>query len=316
MNTEHLAYILEAYKCGSVNKAAKNCYISQSTLSSIIKNVEDEIGYPLFRRTRTGLSPTPEGEVFMTHAEKIIIERRNIQRIPESMAENNNLSIICARSAFVLQCFFDFKKHFPCENSHDAFLEAGLRENLRTVVAQKCRVGIMVLFERVIPKYIDLADQYNLDFKVLKRSIPASVMHAKTHPIAQKKEVTLADLAQHPFVADAHIDYDDTLAILGLPDKHNFYISATVVQSMMRSAKAGMCPSASAFRPAMPLCSAASAVLFRMQSLWRSHLSTRGTSNSTPGKISLFVILPSGWRKTIRRYPIHLKVRFLHAFQK
>lgn len=222
MNTEHLAYILEAYKCGSVNKAAKNCYISQSTLSSIIKNVEDEIGYPLFRRTRTGLSPTPEGEVFMTHAEKIIIERRNIQRIPESMAENNNLSIICARSAFVLQCFFDFKKHFPCENSHDAFLEAGLRENLRTVVAQKCRVGIMVLFERVIPKYIDLADQYNLDFKVLKRSIPASVMHAKTHPIAQKKEVTLADLAQHPFVADAHIDYDDTLAILGLPDKHNF----------------------------------------------------------------------------------------------
>ena len=28
MNTEHLVYILEAYKCGSVNKAARNCYIS------------------------------------------------------------------------------------------------------------------------------------------------------------------------------------------------------------------------------------------------------------------------------------------------
>ena len=51
MNTEHLVYILEAFKCGSVNKAAKNCYISQSHLSAIIKNVEDEIGYTLFRRT-------------------------------------------------------------------------------------------------------------------------------------------------------------------------------------------------------------------------------------------------------------------------
>ena len=43
MNTEHLVYILEAYKCGSVNKAARNCYISQSHLSTIIKNVEQEI---------------------------------------------------------------------------------------------------------------------------------------------------------------------------------------------------------------------------------------------------------------------------------
>ena len=44
MNTEHLVYILEAYKCGSVNKAARNCYISQSHLSTSIKNVEREIG--------------------------------------------------------------------------------------------------------------------------------------------------------------------------------------------------------------------------------------------------------------------------------
>lgn len=55
MNTEHLVYILEAYKCGSVNKAARNCYISQSHLSTIIKNVEQEIGYPLFHRTANGI---------------------------------------------------------------------------------------------------------------------------------------------------------------------------------------------------------------------------------------------------------------------
>ena len=72
MNTEHLVYILEAFKCGSVNKAAKNCYISQSHLSAIIKNVEDEIGYSLFRRTPNGVVPTPEGRIFMSHAEKIV----------------------------------------------------------------------------------------------------------------------------------------------------------------------------------------------------------------------------------------------------
>ena len=186
MNTEHLVYILEAYKCGSVNKAARNCYISQSHLSTIIKNVEQEIGYPLFHRTANGITATPEGLIFMSHAEKIVTERNNIQKIPQSMSESDSLSIICARSAFVLQCFFDYKNCFPNLNrTHDKFLEAGLRENLKNVVAQNCRLGILVLFEQVIPKYMDLADQYNLEMTVLQRSIPVTALMSKSHPQRQ-----------------------------------------------------------------------------------------------------------------------------------
>lgn len=192
MNTEHLVYILEAYKCGSVNKAARNCYISQSHLSTIIKNVEQEIGYPLFHRTANGITATPEGLIFMSHAEKIVTERNNIQKIPQSMSESDSLSIICARSAFVLQCFFDYKNCFPNLNrTHDKFLEAGLRENLKNVVAQNCRLGILVLFEQVIPKYMDLADQYNLEMTVLQRSIPVTALMSKSHPLANSSRVSL-----------------------------------------------------------------------------------------------------------------------------
>ena len=216
MNTEHLVYILEAYKCGSVNKAARNCYISQSHLSTIIKNVEQEIGYPLFHRTANGITATPEGLIFMSHAEKIVTERNNIQKIPQSMSESDSLSIICARSAFVLQCFFDYKNCFPNLNrTHDKFLEAGLRENLKNVVAQNCRLGILVLFEQVIPKYMDLADQYNLEMTVLQRSIPVTALMSKSHPLANSSRVSLKDLTGYPFIADAHIDPDDTLDVLG-----------------------------------------------------------------------------------------------------
>ena len=220
MNTEHLVYILEAFKCGSVNKAAKNCYISQSHLSAIIKNVEDEIGYSLFRRTPNGIVPTPEGRIFMSHAEKIVTERNNIQKVPESMSENDSLSIICARSAFVLECFFDYKNLYPSlSNSHDTFLEAGLRENLKNVVAQNCRLGILVMFEQVIPKYMDLADQYNLELTILQRDIPMTAFMSRSHPLANAENITFNDLAQYPFAADAHIDYGDTLEILGFQGK-------------------------------------------------------------------------------------------------
>lgn len=217
MNTEHLIYILEAYKCGSVNKAARNCYISQSHLSTIIKNVEQEIGYPLFNRKANGITATPEGAVFMSHAEKIVTERNNILKIPESMSESDSLSIICARSAFVLQCFFDYKNRYPNLNrTHDKFLEAGLRENLKNVVAQNCRLGILVLFEQVIPKYMDLADQYNLELTVLQHSIPVTAFMSKSHPLAKSEHISLQYLAGYPFIADSHIDQDDTLDVLGL----------------------------------------------------------------------------------------------------
>lgn len=217
MNTEYLVYILEAYKCGSVNKAARNCYISQSHLSAIIKNVETEIGYALFYRTPNGIVATPEGLAFMSHAQKIVVERNNIQKIPEAMTENNSLSIICARSSFVLQCFFDYKKLYPCTgNVHDTFLEAGLRENLKNIVAQTCRLGILVLFEQIIPKYVELAEQYNLELTILQHSIPVTALISKSHPLAQLDQIYPEDLAGHPFIADAHIDHDDTLDILGL----------------------------------------------------------------------------------------------------
>lgn len=72
MDIKNLAYILEAYKCRSINKAAQNVYISQSHLSSIIKNVESEIGYAVFIRTPSGLTATDEGRYFLENAEKIV----------------------------------------------------------------------------------------------------------------------------------------------------------------------------------------------------------------------------------------------------
>lgn len=221
MNTEHLFYILEAYKCHSINKAAKHCFISQSHLSSVIKNAEAEIGFVLFRRTSSGITVTPEGALFMTHAEKIITEHRNILRIPESVTHSNNLSIFCSRSSYVLQCFFEFKKKYPCSNSSDTFLEAGLKETLRGIVAQNSRLGILVMFESRIVKYASMCEQYSLAFSILKKDIQAMAFMSAKHPLAVKTAVTIAEIAQYPFIADSHIDYDDTQAILGINESQN-----------------------------------------------------------------------------------------------
>ena len=46
MKIEHLSYLREIEKCKSISAAAKKLYIGQTTLSAIIKSIEDFLGQP------------------------------------------------------------------------------------------------------------------------------------------------------------------------------------------------------------------------------------------------------------------------------
>ena len=52
MNIKHLSYVVEICRCGSINKAAQNLYISQSSLSGSVKSLEEELHYQLFREEK------------------------------------------------------------------------------------------------------------------------------------------------------------------------------------------------------------------------------------------------------------------------
>lgn len=48
MTIQQLQYVLEIARCGSASRAAKNLFLSQPNLSSAIKNLEQELGFPIF----------------------------------------------------------------------------------------------------------------------------------------------------------------------------------------------------------------------------------------------------------------------------
>ena len=62
MKEEKLLYIEEIWKQESISRAASSLYLSQASLSAALKNAENELGVPLFERSRVGVVPTPEGE--------------------------------------------------------------------------------------------------------------------------------------------------------------------------------------------------------------------------------------------------------------
>ena len=61
MHLTQIEYLLAVYKYGSISKAAQELYTSQSTISSALKNLEEELNTTLFMRSKKGISFTAKG---------------------------------------------------------------------------------------------------------------------------------------------------------------------------------------------------------------------------------------------------------------
>ena len=67
MLTEQCYCVLEAVKMGSFTKAADNLFLKQPSLRANINNLEDELGQPLFERSKSGVKLTAFGEYCYQH---------------------------------------------------------------------------------------------------------------------------------------------------------------------------------------------------------------------------------------------------------
>lgn len=64
-------YVLAVYREQSFTAASKKLFISQPSLSVAIRNIEKEIGGPLFERSGTGVKPTELGRAYIGAAMKM-----------------------------------------------------------------------------------------------------------------------------------------------------------------------------------------------------------------------------------------------------
>ena len=71
MELRHIRYFLAVAQEGSMTKAAEKLMIAQPPLSRQIRDLEEELGTPLFVRKSRGLSLTEAGNRFMNYASRI-----------------------------------------------------------------------------------------------------------------------------------------------------------------------------------------------------------------------------------------------------
>ncbi|MBD3918323.1 LysR family transcriptional regulator [Paenibacillus sp. PR3] len=71
MDIKHLQYVIEVARTGSFTKAAQTMFVSQPTISKMIKSVEEELGVELFDRSGSRIVPTDVGQLIVDQANVI-----------------------------------------------------------------------------------------------------------------------------------------------------------------------------------------------------------------------------------------------------
>lgn len=107
MNLQHLRYAVEVANCRSITKAAARLFIGQPNLSRAIRELEDEFGAPLFRRTSTGMIPTVQGEAFLEHAKIILNQIGEIHALghPDQEQQRMVLNLTVPRASYIAHAF-------------------------------------------------------------------------------------------------------------------------------------------------------------------------------------------------------------------
>ncbi len=213
MNIElrHLRYFIAVAEELHFGRAAARLNISQPPLSQQIQILEQQVGARLLARTNRSVSLTAAGKQFLADSRQVVSLVNDAAARAERLhlGETGELRLGFTSSApfisAVSHTLSTFRRHYP--DVHIQTREINTREQIVPLNEGSLDLGLM--------RNTQLPD--TLAWEVILRE-PLMAMIPRDHPLAAQPSVTLAELAQEPFVFfDPHVGtglYDDILGLM------------------------------------------------------------------------------------------------------
>jgi len=188
MELRQLKYFIKAAELQNFTDAAAAVFITQSTLSQQIKQLEDELQLPLFDRVAKRVRLTEAGRFFLPYAQKTIREAEDghdmLKDLMNLQSGTLTVGTTYGLTNLLTKAVLDFSAKYPDIKLQIGF---GTTHDLLAQLEQG-KLDMMLSF---MPEQETPAVQSEKIFS----SCLALIVHSG-HPLAQKKQVNLRQLSE------------------------------------------------------------------------------------------------------------------------
>lgn len=186
MNTQYFRYALEVEKTGSITQAASNLFMSQPTLSKAIKDMEETVGFAIFKRTSKGVVPTPRGLEFLSHARKIAMQVQKMEHALQRVDTSHQLfSLAIPRANYIAQAVSEYVSTFDGGIDMEIdILETNSMSVIDAVADGDFVLGIMRCHEEDREYFLKYLVEKDLQYESVWRSDYVALMRSD-HPLAE-----------------------------------------------------------------------------------------------------------------------------------
>lgn len=194
ISIKQIRYFLAVAETGQITLAATSLNVSQSAITTSIKNLEDYLGAKLFDRHAQGLSLTYEGNQFLYRANNVMIAVQEAIQFPKLKSNNLTgklrLAVTYTISGYFIPTYLArFKRDFP-----------NIEISLTEVPRGEIEVGlIQEKFDIAVLLSSNIVNRTEISTELLERSrrrlwVPAA------HELISEPEISLRKIASEPYI--------------------------------------------------------------------------------------------------------------------
>lgn len=237
MNLRDLKYLVAVAEHQHFGRAAEACFVSQPTLSTQLKKLEQTLGVTLIERTNRRVMLSPEGEQIVAQAQRILVEVNALTAMSEHLRDPTGgelrLGIIPTIAPYLLpKILAPMAAEFPNLNIQ-------LTEGQTSHITRMLKHGDLdaVLLALPLPMQEENIEEAELYTEAFLFAVAAE------HPKAQQRSVSTEDLQDEEvlLLEDGHCLRDQALAICQAHrgvESSNF--SATSLETLRQLVAANM----------------------------------------------------------------------------
>lgn len=202
MQLTQLEHLLAVEKYGSISKAARESYTSQSSISSSIKILEKELDVKVFRRGAKGVQWTEEGQYILEKAKQICQNINDIKMVQSEISGNIKGLIALGGTGYCCvnllgNAMIEQKEKYP--NIQYSIINIHQNELIRFIMDGSIDIGFVQLNVFNESYFRNKIEMLQLNYKeVFSSRLVVAV--SEEHPLFKKGKVSLEDLLPYEIV--------------------------------------------------------------------------------------------------------------------